>query len=284
MRKIRDVLRLRYSARLSQDAVARALKISKGVVAKYLRLADAHGLSWPLPEGLGDEALEQLFYPPSGRREMGYAIPDYAQIHQELKRKGVTLQLLWQEYQQEALERAYQYTAFCTHYREFAGKLKGSMRQIHRAGEKLFVDFAGPTVQIIDPLTGEVSRASIFVGVLGASNYTYVCATSGQTQSDWLCSIERCLRHIGGVPSLIVPDNPKALVTKADRYEPGLSKAADEFALHYDTVILPARPKKPQDKAKVEVGVQVVERWIRGIVSSSRWPSWMPPLRNYCRS
>lgn len=262
MRKIRDVLRLRHGAALSHDEIARALRISKGVVAKYLRLAKAHGLGWPLPADLGDEALEALLYPSTSQRELGYAVPDYAQVHQELKRKGVTLQLLWQEYRQEALARAYRYTAFCTHYREFAGRLKRSMRQVHRAGEKLFVDFAGPTVPIIDPLTGEVSRASIFVGVLGASNYTYVCATPGQTQADWLGSIERCLRYMGGVPSLIVPDNPKALVTKADRYEPQLSKPVEEFALHYDTVILPARPRKPQDKAKVEVGVQVVERWI----------------------
>lgn len=262
MRKIRDVLRLRHTASLSLEEIARALKLSKGVVAKYLRLAQASGLNWPLPPELDDTDLERRLYPRRIKHEATYAEPDCARIHQELKRKGVTLQLLWQEYQQSAGERGYQYTAFCKRYRMFAGQLKRSMRQVHKAGEKLFADYAGPMVPIIDALTGEVSSASIFVGVLGASSYTFACATSGQTQADWLFGIEQCLRYIGGVPGLIVPDNPKALVIKADRYDPELSQGAQEFALHYDTVILPARPRKPQDKAKVEVGVQVVERWI----------------------
>lgn len=262
MRKIRDVLRFRHGASLSLDEIARALKISKGVVAKYLRLAEAAGINWPLPDDLDDADLERRLYPPQARHGPTYAEPDCARIHQELKHKGVTLQLLWQEYRQSAGDQSYQYTAFCNHYRAFAGQLKRSMRQVHQAGEKLFADYAGPTVPIIDAITGEVSTASIFVGVLGASSYTYVHATTGQTQADWLLGMEQCLRFIGGVPALIVPDNPKALVIKADRYEPTLSKGAEEFALHYGTVILPARPRKPQDKAKVEVGVQVVERWI----------------------
>ena len=136
------------------------------------------------------------------------------------------------------------------------------MRQIHRGGEKLFADYAGPTMPIIDADTGEIRPASIFVAVLGASSYTYACATPGQTQADWLAGIGRALTFIGGVPELIVPDNPRALVTVANRYEPELNRATIEFAQHYSTVILPARPRKPQDKAKVEVGVQVVERWI----------------------
>lgn len=262
MRKIRDVLKLRHGASLSLEEIARALKLSKGVVAKYLRLAQESGLNWPLPPELDDADLERRLYPRQIRHGATYAEPDCARIHQELKRKGVTLQLLWQEYRQSAGDRSYQYTAFCKHYRSFAGQLKRSMRQVHQAGEKLFADYAGPMVPIIDAVTGEVSSASIFVGVLGASSYTFACATAGQTQADWLFGIEQCLRFIGGVPALIVPDNPKALVTKADRYEPELSKGSEEFALHYGTVILPARPGKPQDKAKVEVGVQVVERWI----------------------
>ena len=262
MRKIRDVLRYRHSTELSLEAIARALNISKGVVAKYLRLATEAGLGWPLPADLDDAALEKLLYQQPASRMSAFAEPDYAQVHQELKRKGVTLILLWEEYRQEVGDTAFQYTAFCTRYRVWSGKLKRSMRQIHRAGEKLFADYAGPTVPIIDAKTGEIRPASIFVAVLGASSYTFACATPGQTQADWLTGLARALRFIGGVTALIVPDNPRALVANANRYEPELNRATTEFAAHYGTVILPARPRKPQDKAKVEVGVQVVERWI----------------------
>ena len=262
MRKIRDVLCYRHSAGLSLEAIARALKISKGVVSKYLRLASDAGLGWPLPDDLNDADLERLLYRQVVAREPTFVEPDYAWLHQELKKKGVTLTLLWEEYRQSVGERGYQYTAFCTRYRDWAGQLKRSMRQTHRAGEKLFADYAGPTVPIIDAATGEIRPASIFVAVLGASSYTFACATAGQTQVDWLTGIDKALRFIGGVTALIVPDNPRALVAGPDRYEPELNRATAEFASHYGTVILPARPRKPQDKAKAEVGVQVVERWI----------------------
>lgn len=262
MRKIRDVLRYRHSTELSLEAIARALNISKGVVAKYLKLATDAGLGWPLPADLDDGALERRLYSQASARTSAFTEPDYALVHQELKRKGVTLTLLWEEYRGTVGDTAFQYTAFCTRYQAWAGKLKRSMRQIHRAGEKLFADYAGPTMPIIDTDTGEIRPASIFVAVLGASSYTFACATAGQTQADWLTGIGRALAFIGGVPALIVPDNPRALVTVANRYEPELNRATVEFATHYGTVILPARPRKPQDKAKVEVGVQVVERWI----------------------
>ena len=262
MRKIRDVLRYRHSTELSLEAIARALNISKGVVAKYLKLATDAGLGWPLPADLDDGALERRLYSQASARTSAFTEPDYALVHQELKRKGVTLTLLWEEYRAAVGDSAFQYTAFCTRYKAWAGKLKRSMRQTHRAGEKLFADYAGPTMPIIDADTGEIRPASIFVAVLGASSYTFACATPGQTQADWLTGLDRALRFIGGVPELIVPDNPRALVTVANRYEPELNRATVEFAAHYGTVILPARPRKPQDKAKVEVGVQVVERWI----------------------
>lgn len=262
MRKIRDVLRYRHSTDLSLEAIARALNVSKGVVAKYLKLAAEAGLSWPLPAELDDGALERRLYRQPAARASVFVEPDHATIHQELKKKGVTLTLLWEEYSQAVGDAAYQYTAFCTRYRAWAGKLKRSMRQVHRAGEKLFADYAGPTVPIVDAESGEIRTASIFVAVLGASSYTFACATPGQTQADWLDGLARALRFIGGVSELIIPDNPKALVTVANPYEPELNRATTEFANHYDTVILPARPRKPQDKAKVEAGVQVVERWI----------------------
>ena len=262
MRKIRDVLRFRHSTDLSLEAIARALNISKGVVVKYLKLAAEAGLGWPLPDDLDDGTLERRLYSQPSARVSAFVEPDYAQVHQELKRKGVTLTLLWEEYRTAVGVAAFQYTAFCTRYKAWVGKLKRSMRQTHRAGEKLFADYAGPTMPVIDAATGEIRFASIFVAVLGASSYTFACATPGQTQADWLTGLERALRFIGGVTELIVPDNPRALVTVANRYEPELNRATAEFASHYGTVILPARPRKPQDKAKAEVGVQVVERWI----------------------
>ena len=222
-------------------------------MAKYLKLSAEAGLGWPLPEDWDDAALERRLYQQPTARAPTFVEPDYADVHQELKRKGVTLILLWEEYRQAAGDRAYQYTAFCTHYRTWAGQLKRSMalghpvRQIHRAGEKLFADYAGPSVPIIDAHTGEIHPASIFVAVLGASSYTFACATAGQTQADWLSALERALIYIGGVTALIVPDNPRALVTHANRYEPELNRTTAEFAAHYRTVILPARPRKPQD-------------------------------------
>jgi transposase len=185
MRKIREVLRYRYSAKLSLEATARALKISKGVVAKYIKLATIAGISWPIPEELNDRDLERLLLRQGPYKEPTYAEPDHAQTHQELKKKGVTLLLLWEEYQQTVGVRAYQYTAFCLHYRAWAATLKLSMRQVHRAGEKLFADYAGPKVPVIDASTGEIKWASIFVACLGASSYTFACATPGQTQTDW---------------------------------------------------------------------------------------------------
>lgn len=262
MRKIREALRYRNTTNLSLDAIARALNLSKGVVVKYLQLARAAGLTWPLPEDLDDSALETRLYRTSSTRLTTFTAPDYATVHHELKKKGVTLQLLWEEYCQRVGESSYQYTAFCIHYRGWVGGLKRSMRQIHRAGEKLFVDYAGPTVPIIQTSTGEIHQANIFVAVLGASNYTYACATTGQTQGDWLSGIALALGYMRGVPELIVPDNPRALIRDANRYEPILNRGTEEWADHYGTVILPARPRHPQDKAKAEVGVQVVERWI----------------------
>ena len=262
MRKIRDVLRYRYTTELSLEAIARALKISKGVVAKYLRLAEGASIGWPLPEEWDDLALERRLYRQPEARSSAFIGPDYARVHQELKKKGVTLALLWEEYRQASGERGYQYTAFCIRYRAWVGKLKRSMRQIHRAGEKLFADYAGPTVPIIDGQTGEIRSSSVFVAVLGASNYTFACATPQQTQADWLGGLARALTYMGGVTALIVPDNPRALVSDADPYEPVLNRITEEFAAHYGTVILPARRRRPQDKAKVEIGVQVVERWI----------------------
>jgi len=257
MRKIRDVLRLKLDAKLSHEQIAGALGISKGVVTKYVRLAAAAGLDWPTVQGADEITLERrLLVAPQKPRN--HVQPDYGRLHQELRRKGMTLMLLWEEYRAEHADRqTYAYSQFCDNYRRFARQLKRSMRQIHRAGEKLFIDYAGPTIALTDG-----SRAHIFVAAMGASSYTFAFATPRETMADWLESTARALSFYGGVTQLIVPDNPRALISDANRYEPRSNDTVLDFARHYGTSILPARPYHPQDKAKAESAVQIVERWI----------------------
>lgn len=252
MRQIRQALRLHLEADLSYAQVARAVGIGKGTVGKFVLLARAAGVDWSVAQTLSDEELEARLYRPAVPRSSRQLEPDYAWIHQELKRPGVTLQLLWEEYQRDHSnggKPAYKYTSFCVKYRAWAESLKRSMRQTHPAGERLFVDYAGQTVPVIDAATGEIRRAQIFVAVLGASNYTYSCATATQTAADWVGSIIDALEFSGGVPRLIVPDQPRALIGRPDRYEPGVNRLVEEFCDHYDVAVLPARPAHPRDKA-----------------------------------
>ncbi|MGA9032546.1 MAG: IS21 family transposase [Sulfuricaulis sp.] len=257
MRNIKDVLRLKLDAKLSHQQIAAALGISKGVVTKYVGLAAAAGLDWPAVQGADEAALKRrLLVAPERPRD--HVQPDYGRLHHELRRKGMTLMLLWEEYRADHADcQTYAYSQFCDNYRRFARQLKRSMRQIHRAGEKLFIDFAGPTIVLTDG-----SRAHIFVAAMGASSYTFACATPRETMADWLGSTARALSFYGGVPQLIVPDNPKAMIADANRYEPRSNDTVLDFARHYGTSILPARPRHPQDKALVESAVQIVERWI----------------------
>jgi transposase len=207
-----------------------ALHLSLGVVNKYLNAAQAAGITWPPPEDLSESQLRRKLLPPdSSSFEPVYAQPDFAAIHQELKRKGLTRQLLWEEYAEANPDNHYQYTQFCFHYQQWCGRLRLSMRQIHRAGEKMFVDYAGPTVPIINPTTGEIAEAQIFVAVLGASNYTFAEATFSQQLHDWIGSHVRAFEFFRGAPKLVVPDNPKSAVTRADRYEPVLNRSYQEM-------------------------------------------------------
>jgi transposase len=263
MRLIKDVLRLKHDAHLSHRQISRALKIGIGSVTNYLAAAERAGISWPLPPDLDEAALVQRLWPPQPSSEPPrFVAPDFPYLHSELKRKGVTRQLLWQEYCALHPGHCYHYTKFCTLYRDWRSRLTATMRQTHLAGEKLFVDYCGPTVAIVNAATGEFRNAQIFVAVLGASNYTFAEATWSQSLVDWLGSHVRAFSFIGGVPSLVVPDNLRSGVTRACRYEPLLNTSYSELLAHYGTAALPARPYKPRDKAKVEVGVQVVERWI----------------------
>ena len=257
MRKIKDVLRLKLDAKMSHQQIAAALGISKGVVTKYVGLAAAAGLDWTTVQGLDETMLKRrLLAAPEQPRD--HVQPDYGRLHHELRRKGMTLMLLWEEHRADYADvQTYSYSQFCENYRRFAKQLKRSMRQVHRAGEKLFIDYAGPTIGLTDG-----TRAHIFVAALGASSYTFACATPRETMKDWLESTARALAFIGGVPQLIVRDNPKAMIADANRYEPRSNDTVLDFARHYGTSILPARPRHPQDKAKAESAVQIVERWI----------------------
>ena len=262
MRKIKEVLRLKYARGLSNRQVARVCGIARPTVSEYLRRAHEAGLGWPLPGGLDEAALERRLFPavPAWSSREG-GVVDWARVHKELRRKDVTLFLLWQEYRQ-SYPRGYQYSGFCRHYRRWRGRLDGVMRQVHRAGEKLFVDDAGQTVGVIERATGKVREAQVFVAVLGASNYTWAEATWSQGLVDWIGSHMRCFEYLGGVPELVVPDNLRAGVVRAHRYEPDLNPTCQDMASHYGVAVLPARVRKPRDKAKVEAGVLVVERWI----------------------
>lgn len=262
MRKIREVLRLKWANNLSDRKIAQSCNISRHAVTGYLERAKQASLSWPLPDALSDVELDRLLFPepqkPSGQERVA---PDLLKVHQELQKKNVTLFLLWQEYREQQ-PKGYQYSWFCDQYRTWLGTRDFSMRQTHRAGEKLFVDYAGHTLPVIDPRTGEIRSAQIFVAVLGASNYTYAEATWSQSLPDWIGSHQRCFNFFGGLPELVVPDNLRSGVTKAHRYEPDLNPTYLEMATYYGVAIVPARVRKPKDKAKAEVGVQIVERWI----------------------
>ena len=271
VRNLHEVLRLKWESRLSHRAIARSCGISPGTVSDYVQRAQAAGLSWPLPADLTEEALYQrLFLPAAGAAGRTIPPPDWAQLHTEppptagegrLRRKGVTLRLLWVEYR-EVHPDGYGYSQFCEHYRQWSGHLQPTMRMSHVAGERLFVDYAGQTVPLVAPDTGAVQSAQIFVAVLGASSYTYVEAHLHQDLPGWIGAHVRAFSFFGGVPEVLVPDNLKAGVKSPCRYEPDLNPTYHDLAQHYGVAVLPARVRKPQDKAKVEVGVQVVERWI----------------------
>lgn len=261
MHKIRDVLRL-AAAGLSSRKIAAGLSVSKTTIQNCLRRAEAAGVSWPLPDDLTDQTLEARLYPPPEATPADKRpLPDWAAIHRELKRPGVTLQLLWEEHRAQH-PNGYGYSRFCDLYRAFTKRLSPTMRQHHVAGERLFVDYAGTTMEVVDGLTGEVLTAQLFVAVLGASNYTYAEATWTQTLPDWLGSHTRAYAFFGGVPATTMSDNLRSGITKACFYEPAVNRSYAEMAAHYGTAIVPARPYKPRDKAKVEVGVQIATRWI----------------------
>jgi len=261
MRKIRDVLRLTAGG-MSSRQVAASLGIGATTVIDFLGRARRAGIAWPLPDELTDEALEaRLFPPPQAVAKDQRPLPDWPALHRELKRPGVTLQLLWEEHRARH-PQGYGYSRFCELYRAWAKRLSPTMRQTHIAGERLFVDYAGTKVQVFDATTGEMLTAELFVAALGASSYTWAEATWTQTLPDWIGSHTRAYAFLGGVPAMTVSDNLRSGITKACFYEPAVNRSYAEMAAHYDTAIIPARPRKPRDKAKVEAAVLLATRWI----------------------
>ena len=288
MRKIREVLRLKFGLKLTDRDTAQSCKLSRSTIGEYMQRAREANLTWPLPENLDDHALEALLFKyPSKASTVNPAsagpeasdisanpgtpanpiTPDWNAVHTELQRKGVTRLLLWREYKQSQTN-GIGYTKFTRDYKTWRSDRGLVMRQIHKAGEKLFVDYAGLTVPITDASSGEVHQAQVFVATLGSSNLTYCEITNSQNLADWLGAHRRALEFIGGCPRVIVPDNLKSGVKNPCTYEPDLNRSYAEFAEHYGVAVIPARVRKPKDKAKVEVHVQIVERDI------------LAPLRN----
>jgi len=262
MRNIREILRLHFGLGLKKRQIGRSCSLSHSTVGKYIQRAIDAELSWPLPEDLDDRALEEMLNAPDAfQKPLSRPLPDMEEIHCELRKKGVTMQLLWHEYK-ERFPDGYQYTRYCEYYNRWAKHLDVSLRQEHRAGEKMFIDFAGKGIPITDPSTGEITEAQIFVAVLGASNYTYAEALPSQSLPFWIMAHIHTFEYFHGVSEILVPDNTRVAVTKACRYEPDLNPVYLNLAQHYGTAIIPARPYKPKDKAKVEAGVLLVTRWI----------------------
>ncbi|MFM9942545.1 MAG: IS21 family transposase [Hyphomicrobiaceae bacterium] len=261
MRKVREVLRLKHVLGLSYRKISEATGVGKTQVAEYARRAEAVGIGWPVPEGIDDVELERRLFPVVGEGDRVRPAIDWPAIQNELKRRGVTLLLLWQEYLADQ-PTGYSYTRFCELHKIWRQTVSATMRQTHLAGERLFVDWAGDTIGVVDPATGEEHRARIFVAALGASNFTYAEARWTETLPDWIGAHVNALAAIGGVPQALVPDNLKAGITKPSRYEPGINRTYQDLADHYGCVVLPTRIVKPRDKAKVEVAVQIVERFV----------------------
>ena len=275
MRRIRDVLRLRLGERLSLRQVSLSLAIPHTTVADYVRRARDAGIdSWPLPEELADDdALEARLFTSPAMAPKVRPLPDFEVMKRELAHKGMTLMLLWVEYKERHPD-GYEYSQFCQRYRTWRKKLDVTMRQDHKAGEKLFVDFPGLTIPVYDEATLDVAfRAELFVAVLGASSYLYAEALRSQELVHWCHAHENAFEAFGGCPAVLVPDNLRSAVSKSHRYEPDPNATYQEMAEHYGCVVIPARPYKPRDKAKVESGVQLVERWIIAVLRHRRFTS-----------
>lgn len=265
MRKLREILRLHHENRLSSRAIAQSVRSSSSTVQNWLGRAKVGGVGWPIPAHLDDLALERLLFPPVGDSPPERPEPDCRWIWLELKRKGVTKLLLWQEYR-EAHPNGLQYSQFCAHYGRWSDDQRLVLRRDHKAGERAFVDFSGDGIPIVDLVTGEVTIAKLFLAVLGASNLTYVEPVLNETTPVWVQCHVNAFTYFGGVPEITVPDNLKSGVTRPDHYDPDINRTYAAFAEHYGTAVIPARVRKPRDKAKVEQGVLLAQRWVIAVL------------------
>lgn len=271
MRKLREIVRLHLEKGLPGRAIARSCGLSPSTVSEYLGRIRLARLSWPLPTELDDDAaLTRLLFPDEHEPKQNRPEPDWARVHEELRRKHVTKQLLWQEYREQHPD-GYQYSQFCERYARWSAQVSVTMRQVHRAGEKGFVDFSGDGLEVVSAETGEVQKVKLFLFALGASNYTYAEPVVGEDLATWIGCHIRALEYFGGVPQVVVPDNLKAGVHRPDRYEPDLNPTYAELAQHYGFAVVPARVRKPRDKAKVEAAVLLAERWILAALRHQRF-------------
>jgi transposase len=264
MKKIKEILRLHYEQHRSQREISRSIGISLGSVSHYLKRALDSQIGWPLPEGLSDQELYKKLYPKALKATPESRLKgelDFNKIHQELKRKGVTLLLLWYEYK-ATNPQGYSYSRYCHLYQDYCGGLNPSMRLTHYAGDKLFVDYSGLTIGWVERETGVIHQAEVFVAVLGASNYTYVEASESQNLRSWINAHIHAFEFFNGVPHCLVPDNLKSGITKAHLYDPDVNASYQDLANHYGVAVVPARAYSPKDKPKVEVGVQGIQRWV----------------------
>ncbi len=263
LRKIREILRLKEQVGVSNRAIARACKISNSTVGEYLRRAQAANLHWPLPDGLSEDDLYRKLFPEDPVPvETERPLPDFEDIKTELEKKGVTLRLLWDEYKDKYPNNHYQYTQFCEHYRRWAKTQPPRARFPHSGGEVTEVDYAGLTMTLVNPETGETKQVPVFVATLPASDYIYAEVQPSQEKSHWINGHIRAFEFFGGVTKILRPDNPKTGVTRPDYYEPDLNPTYQEMAMHYQVAVLPARVRRPRDKSLAENGVQNVERWV----------------------
>jgi transposase len=266
MRKLREIIRLKLQAGQSGRAIARSSGMSPSTIGTYLGRIALAGLTWPLPPELDDDAaLERLLFPDEGHPVSNRPEPDWIYVHRELQRRHVTKQLLWQEYK-EARPEGFQYSQFCDRYLRWARPLSATMRQAHRAGEKTFIDFSGSGLDVVDPLTGECKKAVLFLAVLGASNLTYAEPVLHQDLPTWVGCHVRAFDYFGGTTEIWVPDNPRVGIIKASKYEPVLNRTYEDLAVHFGAAVIPARPYKPRDKAKVEAAVLIASRWILAVL------------------
>jgi len=261
VRKIKEILRLKYEAGLSNREIGRACRVSCSTISEYTRRARQAGLSWPLPESLSEEELYRSLFLEVKRANVGRPMPDWEIVQQELHKKGVTLRLLWQEFSEQHPD-GYRYTQYCEHYRQWSGSHNPSMHREHKGGEEMEVDYVGPTLPITNPETGEITQAVIFVATLPASKRLYAEVQPDQGLSSWINGHIRAFEFFGGVPRIVRLDNLRSGVKSPTYYEPDLNPTYQELAEYYRVAVIPARVRRPKEKASVENGVQNVERWV----------------------